>query len=225
MTDLKDFSTYISNSFSSSTPFATQMACALQGYRALIIPGLGNTDEQHWLSRWEQHIPGARRIRLHDWNCADWVKWRNSIIASLISIDEPVVLIAQGFGALAAASVAAEYPGKVLATLLIDPADADGFDVRKKLPKQSLPQPARIVMGGSSFTAEDHAKAAFLALSWGADFSPTPHDSDAIWPEAVEELRELVAKAQHNQAMKLRNRKAPKRAQRFQLKLTTALAF
>jgi predicted alpha/beta hydrolase family esterase len=169
-------------------------------------------------------MPGARRIRLHDWNCADWVKWRNSIIASLISIDEPVVLIAQGYGALAAASVAAEYPGKVLAALLIDPADADAFDIRKKLPKQSLPQPARIVMGGSSFTAENHAKAAFLALSWGADFSPTPHNSDELWPEAVDELRELVAKAQHNQTIKMRNRKSPRREQRFQLKLTTALA-
>lgn len=219
MTELKNFSTHLNN------PFATQMACALQGYRALIVPGLGNADEQHWLSRWEEHIPGARRIRLHDWNSADWVKWRNSIIASLISIDEPVVLIAQGFGALAAASVAAEYPGKVLAALLIDPADADAFDVRKKLPKQSLPQPARVVMGGSSFTAEDHAKAAFLALSWGADFSPTPHDSDIIWPEAVEELRELVAKAQYNQLLKMRNRKSPKREQRFQLKLNSLLAF
>lgn len=220
MTELKDFPPQINHQF------ATQMACALQGYRALIIPGLGNADEHHWLSRWEQHIPGARRIRLHDWNTADWVKWRNSIIASLISIDEPVVLIAQGFGALAAASVAAEYPGKVLAALLIDPADADGFDVRKKLPKQSLPQPARLVMGGSSYTAEDHAKVAFLALTWGADFSPTTHTPTGgdLWLEAMDELRELVAKAQRNQLSKHHSRRSPRREQRIQLRLTTALA-
>src|SRR4051812_12470061 len=95
--------------------YSTELACALNGYRALIIPDVHNCDEQHWQSLWEQAIPRARRILLHDWHTADWIKWRNSIIASLISIDEPVVLIAKGFGALAAASVAAEYPGKIIA--------------------------------------------------------------------------------------------------------------
>lgn len=184
-----------------TTDYRTELACALNGYRALIVPDLHNNDSQHWQSIWQTSLPRASRILMHDWHCADWVKWRNSIIASLISIDEPVVLIAEGFGALAAASVAAEYPGKVIALFLVDPADPDQFDVRKKIPKQALPVPSKIVIRNSA--AEDDAKAALLAALWGANFSHTvaseaaPDKSAAhYWPLGVHALNGLMAKTQ-----------------------------
>ncbi len=179
-----------------NTEYRTTLACALNGYRALIVPDLHNNDSTHWQTIWQQTIPRASRIRLHDWHTADWVKWRNSIIASLISIDEPVVLIAEGFGALAAASVAAEYPAKVIALLLVDPADADQFDIRKKLPKKALPVPTKIVIR-DSFNTEAGAKSALLALLWNADFHQSADDTNAgevdYWPTGVQALNNLVS--------------------------------
>jgi predicted alpha/beta hydrolase family esterase len=178
--------------------YSTQLACALNGYRALIVPGLHNSDAQHWQSLWERTIPRTSRIRLHDWHTADWVKWRNSIIASLISIDEPVVFIAEGFGALAAASVAAEYPAKVIALFLVDPADADQFDIRKKLPKKALPVPTKIVIR-ESFNTEAGANSALLALLWNADFHQATDDSQGessttdYWPTGIQALNNLVS--------------------------------
>lgn len=185
------------------THYSTELACALNGYRALIVPDIHNSDAQHWQTLWEQTIPRTSRIRMLDWHAADWVKWRNSIIASLISIDEPVVLIAEGFGALAAASVAAEYPAKVIALFLVDPADPDQFDVRKKIPKHALPVPSKIVIRYSN--TESDAKAALLAALWSADFShtitseTTPNNSFTnYWPVGIYALNALMSKIQRN---------------------------
>lgn len=178
--------------------YSTELACALNGYRALIVPDIHNSNAQHWQSLWEQTIPRTRRILLHDWHTADWVKWRNSIIASLISIDEPVVLIAEGFGALAAASVAAEYPGKIIAAFFVDPANPDNFDVRKKIPKQPLPIPTKIVIRNQTDT-----KAALLAALWSTDLShaitieSAPNNVAAdYWPEGIRALNRLIGKTQ-----------------------------
>ncbi|GGY86418.1 hypothetical protein GCM10011613_34430 [Cellvibrio zantedeschiae] len=178
--------------------YSTELACALNGYRALIVPDLGNSNEHDWQSVWEKSIPRTRRILMHDWNTTDWVKWRNSIIAALISIDEPVVLIAEGFGALAAASVAAEYPGKIIAAFLVDPANPDDFDLRKKIPKQALPIPTRIVIRNQTDT-----KAALLAALWSTDLSHSisieapPHQSTIdYWPEGIRTLNRLIGKTQ-----------------------------
>jgi uncharacterized protein len=182
----------------SSNEYATELACALNGYRALIVPDVHNSDAQHWQSLWEQSTSRTRRIRLHDWHTADWVKWRNSIIASLISIDEPVILIAEGFGALAAASVAAEYPGKIIAAFLVDPADPDSFDLRKKIPKQPLPIPTKIVIHNQTDT-----KAALLAALWSTDLSHSISIKPALnntavdyWPEGIRALNRLISKTQ-----------------------------
>jgi len=189
--------------------YTTELACALNGYRALIIPDIKNSDATHWQSIWEQSIPRARRILMHDWNSSDWVKWRNSIIASLISIDEPVVIIAEGFGALAAASVAAEYPGKVIAMFLVDPADPDAFDLRKKIPKQHLSMPTKIVIRN-----QKDAKAALLAALWGTDLSTATEPSNAnncadYWPEGIHALNRLIGKTQRkaDEMIKARTKK------------------
>ncbi len=172
---------------------SNELACALNGYRALIIPDLHNSNQHHWLNVWEKNIPRSRRILMHDWSSPDWVKWRNSIIASLISIDEPVVLIAEGFGALAAASVAAEYPGKIIAAFFVDPADPEEFDLRKKIPKQHLPVPTKITL-----RAQTHTKSALLAALWSADLSNSQTQSqDEFWPEGTHALQRLMNKTQH----------------------------
>jgi predicted alpha/beta hydrolase family esterase len=173
---------------------STELACALNGYRALIVPGLYNSDANHWQSVWEQNIPRSRRILMHDWSTADWVKWRNSIIASLINIDEPVVIIAEGFGALAAASIVAEYPEKIIAAFLVDPADPDEFDLRKKIPKQHLSAPTKIVIRSQS-----QNRAALLAALWSTDLSNAPAlVATTFWPEGIQALQRLISKTQRS---------------------------
>ncbi|RYY73639.1 MAG: hypothetical protein EOO52_16625 [Gammaproteobacteria bacterium] len=176
--------------------YSNELVCALKGYRALIVPDLHDNRPPHWQSLWEQALPRTNRIRMHDWHTTDWVKWRNSIIASLICIDEPVVLIAEGFGALAASSVVAEYPGKIIAAFFVDPADPDKFDVRKKIPKQSLPVAAKIVVRHHT-----DSNAALLAALWNTDLSyasavdPNQENSSLnYWPSGIRALNDIMDK-------------------------------
>jgi predicted alpha/beta hydrolase family esterase len=180
--------------------YSTELACAINGYRALMVPDSGIQHSQHWQNLWMQNIPRASKIRLMDESCTDWVKWRNSIIASLISIDEPVVLIAEGFGALAAASVAAEYPGKVIAVFLVDPANPDQFDLRKKLPKKALPMVTKVVTR-KECEVEASIKIAALGAHLGADFSrlqseDTSDSAADYWAEGIQALKLVVNKVE-----------------------------
>ena len=184
-----------------NTHYSTELACALHGYRALMVPALDQEHYQEWQSLWAHSIPRTSKIRLIDSQTADWVKWRNSIIASLISIDEPVVLIAEGFGALAAASVAAEYPGKIIAVFLVDPADPDQFDLRKKLPKKALPMATKVVIRKPN-SSEGLTKNAALAKHLGADFLSLEEASTSYcsptdyWPEGIQALKLAVNKVE-----------------------------
>lgn len=184
-----------------TTHYSTELACALHGYRALMVPALNQEHYQDWQNLWAQSIPRTSKIRLIDLQSADWVKWRNSIIASLISIDEPVVLIAEGFGALAAASVAAEYPGKIIAMFLVDPADPDQFDLRKKLPKKALPMTTKVVIRKEN-SEEGLTKNTALAKQLGADFLSLEEASTSYcsptdyWPEGIQALKLAVHKVE-----------------------------
>jgi uncharacterized protein len=185
--------------------YRTQLACALHGYRALIVPSLGAEQGQGWLSLWAQQIPRSSKIRLLDWECAHWLKWHNSIIAALISIDEPVVVVAEGFGALAAASVAAEYPSKIIALFLVDPADPEQFNLSKKLPKKALSMTSQVVVRGHqntdtlvlSASLAAHLGADFLALENAADTqAPAERSAENYWPEGIAALALAVNKVE-----------------------------
>jgi predicted alpha/beta hydrolase family esterase len=154
-----------------SRNFSADLIRATNGRRVLIVPGLRNSDDRHWQSLWHKHIPNSSRIELDNWHVADLEKWRSAIKKSLVDVNESVVLIAHSFGALASASIAAEFPQKIIAVLLVAPADPDKFSIRSKLPQRLLQVPAKIIASDDDPWIKD-SKAAFLALLWGADFLP-----------------------------------------------------
>ena len=184
-----------------SKNWSADLIRATRGHRVLIVPGLRNSDDRHWQSLWHKQIPNSSRIELDNWEIADLEKWRNAIKKSLNEINEPVVLIAHSFGALASASIAAEFPKKIVAVLLVAPADPDKFGIRSKLPQRLLQVPVKIIASDDDPWISD-AKAAFLALLWGADFLRIKQlghiNSDSnigFWAEGINELRQLVRKA------------------------------
>lgn len=183
-----------------SKNWSADLVRATRSHRVLIVPGLLNSDDQHWQSLWHKQIPNSSRIELDHWEIADLEKWRSAIKKSLANINEPVVLIAHSFGALASATIAAELPQKIAAVLLVAPADPDKFGIRSKLPQQSLQVPAKIIASDNDPWIKD-AKAAFLALLWGADFLRikqlghiNSESNIGYWPEGIRELSQLVRK-------------------------------
>ena len=99
----------------------TLFPASLQHLPVLIVPGLRNSDEQHWQSQWQAQLPTSKRIKVDDWNTADLDKWKAGIHAELARQTEPVVIIAHSFGTLASASIAAEMPEKIAALFWLHP--------------------------------------------------------------------------------------------------------
>lgn len=191
-----------------SKNWSADLVRATRGHRVLIVPGLRNSDNQHWQSLWHKQIPNSSRIELDNWEIADLEKWHSAIKKSLYEINEPVMLIAHSFGALASATIAAEFPQKIIAVLLVAPADPDKFGIRNKLPQHLLQVPAKIIASDDDPWIKD-AKAAFLALLWGADFVRIKQlghiNSDSnigFWADGINELHQLVRKALRRKSVK-----------------------
>ena len=142
---------------------------SLRDQPVLIVPGLRNSDENHWQSRWEEKLPNSKPIELAEWDTPDLDPWKHGIRQQLQNIDKPVVIIAHSFGTLASASIAQEFPEKIAALFLVAPADPDKFQIAAQLPQHSLPVTAQIIASSNDPWLTE-VKAAYWALLWGADY-------------------------------------------------------
>lgn len=184
-----------------SVPYLPQ---AVENFPVVIVPGLRNSDEHHWQSLWETRLANSQRIELDNWHTPDLKAWREAILLVLNRLTAPAVLIAHSFGALASASIAAEFPDKVAAIFLVAPADPDKFGIAQELPQDFLPVTAKVIGSSNDPWMAEH-KAAYWALLWGADYLRTKNhghiNSDSnlgFWPEGVRELHQLTRKAKTN---------------------------
>lgn len=174
---------------------------SLRDQPVLIVPGLRNSDGNHWQSRWEEKLPNSKRIELAEWDTPDLEKWKEGIRQQLQNTDKPVVIIAHSFGTLASASIAQEFPEKIAALFLVAPADPDKFQIAAQLPQHSLPVTAQIIASSNDPWLTE-TKAAYWALLWGADylrFKNVGHINSVSnlgdWPEGIIQLQRLLRKA------------------------------
>lgn len=181
-----------------------QLARALGDHPVLIVPGLHNSNEHHWQSRWQSQLPGSQRIAVDNWSVADLDKWRYGIGKSLDALNQPAVIIAHSFGTLASASLAFEYADKIAALFLVAPADPDKFSVSERLPQSILPVETKIIASSNDPWMTD-SKAAYWALQWGADFLRlknvghiNSNSNLGHWPQGISELQQLLRKARRN---------------------------
>lgn len=171
----------------------------------LIVPGLNNSDENHWQTHWQNAFDNTARIDIRDWHRADLDKWRDGILRALAEAGRPKVLVAHSFGALAAASIAADFPQWVEKLLLVAPADPDKFHIAKRLPQTSLSVPTQLIASSNDPWMKE-SKAAFWAKTWEAEYlciGNVGHiNSDSqigIWPEGLQRLTRLLEQKRFEQ--------------------------
>lgn len=170
----------------------------LQNTPVVIVPGLRNSDERHWQSAWQNLLPGSQRIEVIDWHLAELEKWRNAILKTLTSLEQPALLIAHSFGSLASASIAHDYPSLVRGALLVAPAAPQKFGIEGRLPQTEIARPLRLIGSDSDpWLAETGAKQ--LAHQWGADFHISKGKGHinsesqlGAWTEGLTQLEQLL---------------------------------
>lgn len=161
----------------------------------MIVPGIWNSDPDHWQSVWEreqqdehdEHIqhdhrpqqPAAVRIAPTSWSDPDPDDWRAAISTAVASCPEPPVLIAHSLGVLAVAdwlATTADAPALVAGAFLVAPPDplgdtfpdeASGFVAPRPVPSAQRVPTRLVVSDDDPYCSAD--RALVFADAMGAD--------------------------------------------------------
>jgi uncharacterized protein len=142
----------------------------------LIIPGICDSEPQHWQSLWEDQIPDARRVRQDDGARPDRDRWLQFLIAE-VERSPGAILVGHSLGATLIAHLARSRPDlPVGGALLVAPADPDlsrsprpGLATFAPLPLDPFLFPAIVVAS----RADPHMaleRARVIAKMWEAEF-------------------------------------------------------
>lgn len=141
----------------------------------VIIPGLNNSDEQHWQTNWTNKF-GFTRIKQKDWDDPESSEWINALDEQLNKLNgKPIILVAHSLGCITTALWAQNPTRKIKAALLVAPADTEARGVTsvvqsfKPIPLKQLPFKSIVVAS----TNDDYItlqRAAMFAEAWGSEF-------------------------------------------------------
>jgi len=142
---------------------------------ALLLPGIGNSDPDHWQSLWETANPSFVRIQQRDWNhpvCREWIEVLENTVAR---VGSNVVLVAHSLACVLVAHWAEQTKIKIKGALLVAPPDPDGPNFPKEaegfspLPMTPFAFPSIVVASTNDpYGSLEFAKSA--ASAWGSQF-------------------------------------------------------
>lgn len=175
----------------------------------LFVPGWGGSGPDHWQTRWQSQMRGARRVEMPDWFAPDRARWIAALDRAVATIIRDTgarpLVIAHSLGCIAVAAWAEVQPVPRLAgALLVAPSDIERADAAAVLrdfgpvPLARLGAPAQVVVSDCDPYVEVERARGF-AEAWGASFTIVPgagHINVASghgdWPGGLELLRQLA---------------------------------
>jgi len=142
----------------------------------LILPGLHDSEPEHWQSRWETEAKNMHRVIQDNWvtpRCADWV-WK--LDQALAAHGPDAVLVAHSAGcALVAHWVAGRRRRRVRGALLVAPSDPEAASFPPD-PIGFAPMPLErfpfrsVVVASSNDPFVTVSRAQVFARAWGSEF-------------------------------------------------------
>lgn len=149
----------------------------------IIIPGLGNSGEDHWQTFFEKSGDNFYRIKQEDWYTPECNIWVDKVEEELSSFGlQDVVLVAHSLGCLTVAHWVHRYQHRVKGALLVAPADVDSLTGKTALPMRGFsPIPLRkidfptILFGSENDPWCTIERSMYLAGQWGSKFINLGH--------------------------------------------------
>jgi len=140
----------------------------------LIVPGLYNSEPEHWQSHWERAWPQAERVDQADWEQPTLAEWVAGLVEA-VRRRPGAVLVGHSLGCALIAHLARIRGGRDIGgAMLVAPADVErerpagpllqGF---APMPRDRLPFPSLVVASRDDpYVTID--RAADFATAWGA---------------------------------------------------------
>ncbi|MEL6535087.1 MAG: alpha/beta hydrolase [Bacteroidota bacterium] len=169
------------------------------------IPGLRNSDENHWQSHWERSQPEEfMRVQQENWEEPDCETWITKIEQDLASQRHAeLILIGHSIGCMAIVKWYERYGHPIKGALLVAPSDAErdnyptyirGFT---PIPTAQLGFPS-IVVGSTNDHVTTLDRTRTFAQQWGSQLVVLenaghlePKSGFGAWPQGLEFLRQL----------------------------------
>jgi uncharacterized protein len=169
----------------------------------LLVPGIGNSDPEHWQSQWETHDPSCVRVQQRDWDHPVLGDWCASLDAAIMRAGRDVVIAAHSLGCLVVAHWAAATVTAIRGALLVAVPDLDGPCVPAEItgfapvPDATLRFPS-IVVASTNDPYSTIQFAGDCAKRWGSRFiniGAAGHINSSsglgVWPRGLALLQEL----------------------------------
>lgn len=141
----------------------------------VLVPGLHNSDSQHWQSLLEKKHPNCIRIEQENWDEPECEKWINQIHAQLTGhAISDCILVGHSIGCVAIVQWFEKFEIKPKGALLVAPSDAEkeGFPSYisgfTPIPMSPLPFPS-IVVGSTDDHVSSVARVEEFAQSWDSE--------------------------------------------------------
>lgn len=138
------------------------------------LAGVGNSEHEHWQSRWHRSLPGSLWVEQRDWENPIRDEWVAAALAAFRQASSPIVVVAHSLGCLLAAEVLEVAHPDVIGAFLVAVPDADGSNFprcvqgfRRAL---DLPMPVPSIVIASTndpYGSLQHAQK--VAERWGSE--------------------------------------------------------
>lgn len=142
---------------------------------ALILPGMGNSDANHWQSLWEAKSSFFVRVQLSAWNNPVCDEWLEVLEKQVAQTGENVVLVAHSLACILVAHWAAQTKCRIKGALLVAPPNPDSPSFPQEplgfspLPVRHFSFPSIVVASTNDpYGNLDFAKS--CASAWGSRF-------------------------------------------------------
>ncbi|MBA4008273.1 MAG: esterase [Hyphomonas sp.] len=179
--------------------------------QVLLVPGLNNSGPDHWQTRWESELPGAKRVQLGKWDDPVRNHWVNQLNLAIHKAGRPVILVAHSLGCHAVAwwaefeQTVRSHP--VVGALLVAPPDVESAEVDPRLRRFGPLIQGHLPFRSLLVASEDDpyaqlGQAKRMARKWGSQLinaGPLGHiNADSgigSWPYGKFLLRQLLRTA------------------------------
>lgn len=173
----------------------------------LILSGLGDSEPEHWQSRWRRKLSTARKVEQEDWTFPRRAAWREAIEREILASDRKIVAIAHSLGVIAFLHAAARRGDRIAGAFLVAPPSEAALRELPAVDPEFLPAPRQrlafpaIVVGSANDPYAPEPFARDLAQDLGAkylDAGAAGHINVASghgpWPEGSMAFAHFLAK-------------------------------